>query len=339
MTGHASDPATQNAATPSHPGGGGVSGSGADVEYVVGVDAGGTTTRALAVGADGAALAAGRAGGGNPNAHPPRQAAAEIVRAIDAALAGLDPSGLRACVVGMAGSSKLTDTAVAAIFERAWAALPVAVQVVSDAEAAFASATSEPDGTVLIAGTGSIAGRIRSRRMVATAGGYGWLLGDEGSGFWLGREAVRTTLGALALGTLGPLTHSVLAESGVDPQRPGAAHRLITAVNAEPPVRLARFAPLVSAAHADGDPAARDIVERAAALLVKTALATRDPGERTPVVLSGSVLGGASPVGRRVRAALRGLTVLTSDDGVLGAAWLAAVEAFGADARRPKRVP
>jgi N-acetylglucosamine kinase-like BadF-type ATPase len=231
----------------------------------------------------------------------------------------------------MAGASKLTDPAVAALFEATWKRLGLGqVLVLTDAEVAFASATSASDGTVLIAGTGSIAGRIRKRRLVSTVGGYGWLLGDEGSAFWLGREAVRATLDALAVeGELGALATSVLAEAGIETaDRLQAWQRLITVANAEAPIRLARFAPLVSAA-ADAGP----ILDRAATLLVEIALRARESGEDTPIVLVGSVLSG--PVGARVRAKLAHLAVLTSDDGVLGAAWLAAVEAFGENATRP----
>ncbi|WP_199431409.1 N-acetylglucosamine kinase [Qaidamihabitans albus] len=328
--------------------------------HVVGVDAGGTSTRALALAADGTVLGSGLAGGGNPNSHPAEQAAAAIAEAITGALAGLDAAATRACVVAMAGSSKLTDPAVTALFERAWrrAGLAASPRVASDAEAAFASATPAPDGTVLVAGTGSIAGRIRARRLVSTAGGYGWLLGDEGSGFWIGREAVRTTLDALARrAEPGLLARAVLTEAlgesaaavstvstattvltGAEPDdtvRRRTAHRLITAANEESPVRLARFAPLVSTASAAGDPAALAIVEAAARSLTETALATREPGERTPIVLVGSVLGEASPVGTLVRAALSESEVLASSDGVLGAAWLAALDAFGERAPRP----
>ncbi|UQS27518.1 ATPase [Amycolatopsis thermalba] len=303
------------------------------MRFVLGVDAGGTSTRALAVAADGTVLGTGRAGGANPNSHPPAEAVANLAAAIRAAAEV--PGRASACVIGMAGTSKLTDPAVAALFDATWRDLGLdRVVVLTDAEVAFASATDAPDGTVLIAGTGSIAGRIRKRRMVATEGGYGWLLGDEGSGFWLGREAVRGTLAALGRdGDLGPLATAVLAEAGIDAtDRRYAWRRLITVANAEPPVRLARFAPLVAV----DDPAAADIVERAADLLVATALATREPGEDTPVVLVGSVLGEGSRVGERVRAKLAGLEVRTSSDGVFGAAWLAAVEAFGeAAAHRP----
>ncbi|WP_326566621.1 BadF/BadG/BcrA/BcrD ATPase family protein [Amycolatopsis rhabdoformis] len=347
------------------------------MSLVVGVDAGGTSTRAIVVDATGAVLGSATAGGANPNSHPPAEAAARIASAIETALGGR--TGVRAAVVGLAGVSKLSDPAVAAVFAQAWQRIGLAgaVRTVADAEVAYASATSAPDGTVLVAGTGSIAGRIRARRMTGTAGGYGWLLGDEGSAFWLGREAVRSTLEALGRGPeLGGLAAAVLAEafgpSAVDaregapeaalevrrepltdsdrtrldnrdfPNSPvteanrlGTARALITKVNAEPPIRLARFAPLVSAAAAAGEPVADEIVTRAAELLVATALATRDPGEKTPVVLVGSVLTGTGPVGPLVRAGLAGLDVLTSSDGVLGAAWLAAVDAWGEAAARP----
>jgi N-acetylglucosamine kinase-like BadF-type ATPase len=315
------------------------------VSFAIGVDAGGTSTRAALVDAAGVVLGTGRGDGANPNAHAPEVAAGRIADAITAALGAHDPGAVRACVVGMAGVSKLSDPAVAAVFESTWARLGLtAVRVVADAEVAYASATSAPDGTVLVAGTGSIAGRIRKRRLAGTAGGYGWLLGDEGSAFWLGREAVRSTLEALGRGlSLDGLPAAVLTAalgpSGVDvrtdAERLAASRALITNANAEAPVRLARFAPLVSAAHDAGEPVAAGIVARAAELLVANAIAAREPGESTPVVLVGSVLTGTSPVGALVRRGLAGLEVLTSSDGVLGAAWLAAVDAFGEEVVRP----
>lgn len=317
--------------------------------FAVGVDAGGTSTRAALVDSSGVVRGSGHGDGANPNAHAPEVAAGRIADTVVAALGPHAPADVLACVVGMAGVSKLSDPAVAAVFDAAWARIGLAgrVRMVADAEVAYASATSAPEGTVLVAGTGSIAGRIRKRRLAGTAGGYGWLLGDEGSAFWLGREAVRSTLEALGRGLpLEGLPAAVLAEafgpSGMDArtdaERLAASRALITNANAEAPVRLARFAPLVSAAYTAGEPAARAIVVRAAELLVANALATRGPDEKTPVVLVGSVLTGDSPVGALVRERLAGLEVLTSSDGVLGAAWLAAVEAFGEGVSRPSRL-
>ncbi|WP_416968844.1 BadF/BadG/BcrA/BcrD ATPase family protein [Streptomyces sp. 4F14] len=71
------------------------------------------------------------------------------------------------------------------------------ISIHSDIEAAFAGAPGHPaDGLALIAGTGSVAARVRDRVLVATSGGDGWLLGDDGSGFWIGRRAVRAALRA-----------------------------------------------------------------------------------------------------------------------------------------------
>lgn len=319
---------------------------GGESDMVVGVDAGGTATRALAMDAIGSALGTGTSGGANPNSHPTERAAGHITQAVRAALAGHDRTRVAACVIGMAGASKLGDPDAAGVFDRAWdeLALDIRPTVVSDAEAAFASATTAPDGTVLVGGTGSIAGRIRDRRRVAAVGGYGWLLGDEGSAFWVGRAAVRSALDALTRGwPLGLLAHAVLEQADVSPPtsedslaRLHTAHRLITVVNAASPIDLARFAPLVSAADARGDATARTINEDAARLLAETAMAARDPEEATPVVLVGSVLSEDSPIGALVRAKLRGLDVFASKDGVLGAAWLAALDAFGQQALRPR---
>jgi N-acetylglucosamine kinase-like BadF-type ATPase len=311
--------------------------------FVVGLDAGGTSTRAVVLDLDGTRLGAGVAGGANPNSHPPARAASQIGDALRAALDGLDVRKVESGVLGMAGSSKLTDPAVAALFERAWtgAGLRCPMRVVTDSEAAFAAGSASPDGTVVVAGTGSIAARIVGHRMRRTSGGYGWLLGDEGSAFWMGREAVRDTLGQLEEpeARLSALAEAVLGMSLVETaERRRMWSRLITVVNSGPPIGLARYAPLVSAMAADGDPHALEIVEAAAVHLANTAMAARDPGETTPIVLVGSLVGPCSPVGDRLTAMLRarsGATVKVAAEGAAGAAWLAAVDLLGPTAPRP----
>jgi N-acetylglucosamine kinase-like BadF-type ATPase len=319
---------------------------------VVGLDAGGTSTRALLAGLDGRRLGTGSAGGANPNSHRPEDAAERIATALCAALTGIEPDTVRAGVLGVAGSSKLADPRVAELFAAAWrrAGLRCPMRVVADYEAAFAAGTAEPDGTALVAGTGSVAARIENRRRVATAGGYGWLLGDEGSAFWLGRQAVRVALralesgappGALAVAVLG----EVLGEEAVAGAPDGVRRRqfslLISTVNDAPPIRLARLAPLVSAAADAGDPAAAEVVAEAARLLAGAALAVRRDGETTPVVLIGSLVGPGSPVGERLRAELAHRCsgpVHVAVDGAAGAAWLAAVDVLGPTAVRPRPV-
>jgi N-acetylglucosamine kinase-like BadF-type ATPase len=309
--------------------------------YVIGVDAGGTGSRAIAVGLGGTRLGKGSSGGANPNSHPYEIAAARVAEAIKQAMGDLDPSDARAAVVGMAGSSKLTDPAVATVFFDTWAQLGLGgpIRVVTDQEAAFASATAEPNGTILVAGTGSIASRIENRTVARVVGGNGWLLGDEGSAYWMGREAVRTTLDLLETEPLGgALALAVVTEAlgGVDDEETERTRsRLITAANAEAPIRLARFAPLVSAAYEEGDPLAADIVRRTVDVLVDMVNRTRTPEERTPVVLIGSVVGPDSPIGTLLRERLSDLEIHFSTEGATGAAWLAAVDVAGPSAPRP----
>ncbi|GAA4852841.1 N-acetylglucosamine kinase [Saccharopolyspora rosea] len=299
-------------------------------ELVLGLDVGGTSSRALVADLAGRALGTGAAAGGNPNSHPVDEAVEQVAAAARAALSGVDPDAVRAGVLGMAGVSKMSDPTVAVRFERAWARLGLRcpMTVVDDCAVAFAAGTSAPDGTVLIAGTGAIAARIERHRTTATADGYGWLLGDEGSAFWLGREAVRAALRAVAHDEpRGALVSAVLARLAPATGEPAELRRqLITAVNAEPPIRLAALAPLVTSAAAEDDPAAVPIVRRAARLLADTAEDTRVPG---PIVLAGSLVGADNPVGAALRAefAARGHTDLRdAGPGAAGAAWLAALD-------------
>lgn len=305
---------------------------------VLGLDVGGTTSRALVADLSGRVLGSGRAGGGNPNAHPPERAVEQVARAARTALSGIDPARVRSGVLGMAGTSKLSDPAVAGRFDQAWNALGLdcPVRVVSDCEVAFAAGTAAPEGSVLVAGTGAVAGRITGHRLTATSGGYGWLLGDEGSGFWLGREAVRAALRSLERGdgTTGVLVDAVFRRllPSVSVRVEAAElvrKRLIAAVGDTAPIRLSELAVLVTDSARAGDDTAADIVLRAGSLLADTVEATRAPGETTPIVLAGGLLTGDSPVGSAVReelAAHRPVEPLRAGPGEAGAAWLAALD-------------
>lgn len=311
---------------------------------VVGVDAGGTSTRAKLGKLDGTVLGTARREGANPNSHPPDVAANRIAEAVTEALGEHDPSTVGSAVLGLAGDSKLVDPEVAEIFQRAWRKTGIGCEltVLNDVEVAYASATAEPTGTALVAGTGSNAFGIREHRAARRTGGYGWLLGDEGSGFWLGREAVRACLNALLGGAeLGMLARATY-EQAVGEYTPETAFsarqaqssEVITAANAHEPIRLAKFAPLVGEAALAGDETAIAILDQAVEHLTKLAVAARaeDGG---PVVLTGGLIGPGGPLTEKLRARLREVTgteVLGSGDGGDGAAWLAAKQL---DAKAP----
>ncbi|WP_343971726.1 N-acetylglucosamine kinase, partial [Streptosporangium amethystogenes] len=219
--------------------------------YVLGLDVGGTSSRALLIDADGRRAGYGVAGGGNPAV-----AVANIGLALRQALHGIDPVPVAGAVIGMAGAGALDRL----VFDPMWASagLRVRPRLTGDLGIAFAAGTAEPRGTVLIAGTGAIAARIEDGEPVMIADGLGWLLGDQGSGFWLGRQAARVAAHALSRGEAGgTLTRLVVdALLGGEPlprERAGGtaeemrelAIKLVVRAQSRPTLELARLAPLV----------------------------------------------------------------------------------------------
>jgi len=147
----------------------------------MGLDVGGTSTRVVVVTVAGERIGTGRAGGGNPTSHGAEQAARQLRAALTDALATVDPGGVRAATIGLAGAGRLiADPTGRAAFDEVWqeAGLRCPYQLVGDPLVAYASATAAPAGTILIAGTGAIATEIRDLRPVRMADGHGWLLGD-----------------------------------------------------------------------------------------------------------------------------------------------------------------
>ncbi len=202
-----------------------------------------------------------------------------------------------------------------------------------DALVAYASGTAAPDGTILIAGTGAITAQVHELRLDRIADGHGWLLGDAGSGFWLGRESVRRLLADLDAGrTPGGLATTILTEllgSADIAARPrDTVDATIQAVTRRPPIELARLAPLVVDAATHGDPVATALITDAAAHLTESMSRIRPAGAVTPVVLGGGLLTANTPLATAVRAEIArrwpAAPLRTAGDGAAAAAWLAA---------------
>jgi len=286
-------------------------------DLVLGADVGGTSTRVAVADLGGTVLAVAQGGPGNPNLVGLAASAAEI-RSVTGRAIDCVPGTVVAAVLGVAGRTRATaDPGFLA------AAVPPGVGVtpllVSDLAVGFSSATPAAAGCMIIAGTGAVAGRLAGDEVQGRQDGWGWLLGDRGSGFWLGRAAVRATLDAFDGGRpLSPLHRDVLADAGVS-----HFQELVEACYAHPPTWLAGFAPLVSR-WADQDPEAGRIADGAAALLADS-LSRLAPRREEPVVLGGSVLAAPGPVRRRFAARLpAGLTLLSAESGLVGATWIGA---------------
>ncbi|MDW5328207.1 N-acetylglucosamine kinase [Plantactinospora sp. KLBMP9567] len=303
---------------------------------VVGLDVGGTSTRATVVSLSGERIGTGRAGGGNPTSHGAEQAAEQLRVALTDALAEIDPGLVWAGVIGLAGAGRLlADPAGRLAFARVWqeVGLRCEYEIVGDALVAYASGTAEPDGTILIAGTGAIAAEVRDMALDRVADGHGWLLGDAGSGFWLGREAVRQALADLDRHQPpGPLSTLVLTEllgsTEVAARPRDTVDILVQTVTRRPAVELAALAPLVLRAGIADDPAAIAILDEAARLLAGNVERIRPADARTPIVLGGGLFFVDTPLVHAVRSALAArwpdAPLRYADDGSLGAAWLAA---------------
>ncbi len=292
---------------------------------VVGIDAGGTSTRALAVDAAGTIVGSGRSSGANLNS------SADATRAIRVALAEALPTGCQADVVVLAaaGAGPAGRPRAEAIARAAIAAAGVSTArliVHSDIEAAFASGSVDPDGTVLVAGTGAVAARIEGYRVARRWDGHGYRLGDNGSAFWVGAAAARAVLAELnGAGAATTLRGTVLdhVRGEVADRDLGDQDAIEAAVYANAPAWLGTLAPLVEAAATAGDAVALGIVGGAVDALVATAALA---GPAATLVVTGAVATGAGPLGSRVRAALEtrlGVRTVVVRDGSIGAAALA----------------
>jgi glucosamine kinase len=231
---------------------------------VIGVDAGGTRSRACLVAPDGTVLGRGTGGPGNALS----VARPDLTLHLAAAIAGAVPEPARGRVAavfgGFAGSApglgpeRGRDLALTCLRDAlaAHGITGAAVEVGGDTEVALASAPGAPaDGLVLIAGTGAIASRLAGRQRVRVADGHGWLLGDEGSGYWLGARAVRACLAALdGRGPRTGLVAKVAAHYLAGPAGPAAPVPSADAGPARPGGVPAAAAPMT--AHASAAPAA-----------------------------------------------------------------------------------
>ena len=243
-----------------------------------------------------------------------------------AAAAGLHLPVERA-VVGAAGAGRAQEQREleAALLE---AGVAREVRVLADGEVALATAFGTGPGILVNAGTGSIAYARDPAGAVHRAGGYGWQLGDEGSGYWLGRRALDvaaraqdgrgegSTLLARLLGALG-LQHF---------------DDLVRWAATATPTQMAALAPHVLNAAREGEGVARQAVDDAARELVDlaAALARHFPGtEPVPVALAGGLLLPQSPLTAAFRERLgtalkRARLVPDRIDSALGALRLAA---------------
>jgi N-acetylglucosamine kinase-like BadF-type ATPase len=223
------------------------------------------------------------------------QGAAAAFAALETAIqaarraAGVSGPPLAACL-GLAGVDRPNEFELVSAW---WNGLfPSArLQMVNDAWLALAAGTPDGVGAAIICGTGSIAVARSSDGRTARSGGWGYLFGDEGSGYAIGLQALQVVSQAAdgrSLPTL--LTNLLLAHFGV-PNPSGLIGEVYSLPSPRAP--LARLAIHVQTAADQGDPAALTILNQAGHdLAAATAAATRqvDLNGPTPIGAAGGVL-------------------------------------------------
>ncbi|MFB7249350.1 N-acetylglucosamine kinase [Microbacterium sp. NPDC056234] len=303
----------------------------------IGVDGGGTGTRAVLTTPDGRCLGYGVAGRGNPISAGAEGAAAAVVDAVRSATASAgrplgDVSVIAAALAGQPASGEGAELLLALLRTAGFAG---EVRFESDLLATYFSGTAAGFGYAVVSGTGACAIRVADGRIEATSDGLGWLLGDRGSGFWIGQRVAKAAIRDLdGAGRATALTGGLLYRLGIAPAttrgagRPRALEQLVALLYGLPPIELATFAPL--AFQSADDPVAAGILRRAGEHLAGSLAAVlTEPG---PLVVGGGVLSRPSAVRDaflgRLGDAAEGLDVRAVPDGAVGAGLLA-VRAVG----------
>ncbi|MGO2683662.1 MAG: N-acetylglucosamine kinase [Microbacterium sp.] len=302
---------------------------------MMGVDAGGTSTRAVLMSTSGACIGYGVGGRGNPLSAGVDAAAEGVLDAIAQALV---PSGRALADVSVISAAMAGQNSVDA--EGGWLLDLLVTEgfagrltFESDLLATYSSGAVEPFGYAVVAGTGASAVRVADSRIEASSDGLGWLLGDRGSGFWIGHRVARAVVRDLdRAGPQTALTGAVLDRLGIsadagaaDPGGAGrsrALDRIVEVLYAQRPIELAELAPL---AFVPGDRVADEILRRAGEHLADSLTAVLRG--RGPLVVGGSVLARPGPVRdaflRRLGDAATGLELRPVADGAVGAGLLA----------------
>lgn len=302
--------------------------------HVLGIDAGGSKTVALLARLDGQVVAEERAGGANLRTHGELVVEKTLHGVIDQVLARQTERPVAVCL-GIAGVDRDDDAATIRGLMRRLGFRDHTL-IVNDALIALVAGAGVPVGLVIVAGTGSIAYGVNTAGQAARSGGWGPVLADEGSGYWIGRRALVAVMRhADGRGPRTSLTPMVFDRLGV-----AKADEIVNEIyeGAERRQLVATLGPLVAEAQAGGDIVAAEILSDAAAELVLAAASVIGRldmrGDVFQTFLSGGMFRSlpwlAAEVTSRLREVAPRTTVsLLSAEPAAGAVTLALAEAAG----------
>ncbi len=257
--------------------------------HVLGLDAGGTKTVCLLANEKGMVIAESRRGGANLQAVGELEVEKVLHEAMEEALGDRTITPAAVCL-GIAGVDRADDRAVIRSIMRRIGGR-AKVLIVNDALVALEAGAPREPGVVVISGTGSIAYGRNAKGEAARAGGWGYVLGDEGSGYWIGRAALRAVLRESdRRGPKTALSSLLLAHFGIK-EAQGLIHEVYHA--SLKPSAIGSLARCVQDAFSQGDAVAIGILRAAANELEGSALSVARRldlvGESFAFILAGGI--------------------------------------------------
>ncbi len=275
--------------------------------YVAGIDGGGTRSCALVLNPEGLEVGYAEGPPALVRADRPQTAAEAVVAVVHSATeAGDIPLPLAGVWAGLAGAGREgARQMVESLLQQH--RLAGTIRVGTDVEAAFHDAFGSGPGVMLVAGTSSVAMGVAEDGRRKRAGGWGRVMGDEGSGYQIGIDALhavaqacdkrapRTELKDVFLGLLG------LSQP----------EELVPWAESATKADIAALAPHVARLGRDGDGAARGVVERALGELRRQLWAvinTLSPWSEPPLVaLTGGLIVPGGPLRRGMEGVVMGV--------------------------------
>ena len=275
----------------------------------LGIDGGGTRTRAVLLQGTGSVIGLGEADSSNFNNMGEDVAADNLRLATHAAFtdAGIPFSPVQAAFLGLAAVRSGADMARMTAAAEFRGIAPVGgIQVKNDLHNALAGGLDGEAGLALISGTGSSCLGRDPKGDYFNCGGWAWLMDDGGSGFGLSHDALRTAVRMVDGRETPTLLLPAVLEFYQVPHPDFLLERLYN--RKWTPAEIASFAPTIMKLAADGDPAAIGVLRRgsmALAELVSTTVANLDFEEAPPVVLLGGCVRSGAPYQPMVESEIR----------------------------------
>jgi len=279
------------------------------MHWLIGIDGGGTKTVGYAADLTGKILGRVEKGPGNYHTAGLVNFKAVIGCIVDelAVNCSLSKHDLKVISLGLAGADGIRDKDIIAN-TLAELGLSCYYLVNGDAKVALVAGLGKAEGIALIAGTGSVAYGINKQGHVTRAGGWGHLASDEGSGYWIGRQALVRGIKAAEQRekdtVLVPMIMEYLGLQNWDEMNGYINNRATSKAD------IASLAIVVATAAKDGDMVAAEIISQAGdelAGLVKSVIARGfSPGERVSVCMYGSIAQNIPLIRQRLDVVLAG---------------------------------